>query len=250
MRERKRERNYDGHSWRDVPPSSPAPAAASAAPSPKSLAAEGASVIVADNGASIGGDGGDPERRRARRPTALGKKAIAFTDSVASPGVAKHLVELAVKQLRRHRHRGEQCRDPARRLRVPRRSARLGRGDPQQPLGAVLSDQRRLGGDARAGQVGPRRRRRLRLGPHRQHRLVGRPLRQSRPGGLCQRQGRPVRPDARDGDGPGSAPRSRPTPWRRSRAPASPTSSSRPTRRRRPTRSARSRSARTTSPTW
>ena len=63
----------------------------------ESLVAEGASVIVADNGASIGGDDGDPEVAR-EAAKALGKKAIAFSDSVASPGVAKHLVELAVKQ--------------------------------------------------------------------------------------------------------------------------------------------------------
>ena len=63
----------------------------------EALVAEGASVIVADNGASIAGDGGDPEVAR-ETAKALGKKAIAFSESVASPGVAKHLVELAVKQ--------------------------------------------------------------------------------------------------------------------------------------------------------
>ena len=63
----------------------------------EALVAEGASVIVADNGASIGGDGGDPDVAR-DAATALGKKALAFSDSVASPGVARHLVELAVKQ--------------------------------------------------------------------------------------------------------------------------------------------------------
>ena len=63
----------------------------------EALVAEGASVIVADNGASIGGDGGDPEVAR-ETAKALGKKAIAFSESVASPGAAKHLVELAVKQ--------------------------------------------------------------------------------------------------------------------------------------------------------
>jgi NAD(P)-dependent dehydrogenase (short-subunit alcohol dehydrogenase family) len=63
----------------------------------EALVAEGARVIVADNGASIGGDGGDPEVAR-EAAKALGKKAIAFSESVASPGVAKHLVELAVKQ--------------------------------------------------------------------------------------------------------------------------------------------------------
>jgi len=63
----------------------------------EALVAEGASVIVADNGASIAGEGGDPEVAR-ETAKALGEKAIAFSDSVASPGVAKHLVELALKQ--------------------------------------------------------------------------------------------------------------------------------------------------------
>ncbi len=62
----------------------------------ESLAAAGASVIVADVGASIGGDGADPAPAQ-EVVTAIGKKAIAFTESVASPGIARHLVELAVK---------------------------------------------------------------------------------------------------------------------------------------------------------
>lgn len=62
----------------------------------ESLIAEGASVIVADNGASIGGDDGDPAVAR-ETAAALGKKALAFADSVASPGAAKSLVELAIK---------------------------------------------------------------------------------------------------------------------------------------------------------
>ncbi|ODU00143.1 MAG: hypothetical protein ABS83_00205 [Rhodospirillales bacterium SCN 65-16] len=62
----------------------------------EALAAEGASVIVADNGASIAGDGGDPDVAR-ETAKAIGKKAIAFSESVASPGVAKQLVDLAVK---------------------------------------------------------------------------------------------------------------------------------------------------------
>ena len=62
----------------------------------EALMAEGASVIVADNGASIGGEGADPAVAH-ETAKALGKKAIAFSESVASPGVAKHLVELAVK---------------------------------------------------------------------------------------------------------------------------------------------------------
>jgi NAD(P)-dependent dehydrogenase (short-subunit alcohol dehydrogenase family) len=62
----------------------------------ESLAAAGASVIVADVGASIGGDDADPAPAR-EVAEAIGKKAIAFTESVASPGVAKQLVEIAVK---------------------------------------------------------------------------------------------------------------------------------------------------------
>jgi len=62
----------------------------------ESLAAAGASVIVADVGASIGGDGADPAPAR-EVAEGIGKKAIAFTESVASPGVARHLVEIAVK---------------------------------------------------------------------------------------------------------------------------------------------------------
>ena len=60
------------------------------------LVAEGASVIVADNGASIAGDDGDPSIAR-EAAAALGKKAIAFADSVASPGAARQLVEMAMK---------------------------------------------------------------------------------------------------------------------------------------------------------
>jgi len=60
------------------------------------LAALGASVIVADVGASIGGEGVDPQPAR-EVAEKIGKKAIAFGESVASPGVAKQLVEMAVK---------------------------------------------------------------------------------------------------------------------------------------------------------
>ena len=66
----------------------------------ESLAAQGASVIVADVGTSISGDGADPAAARevaAAINGGGGKKAIAFTESVASPGVAKQLVETAVK---------------------------------------------------------------------------------------------------------------------------------------------------------
>ncbi len=67
----------------------------------ESLVAEGAQVVVADNGTSIAGDGGAPEVARAAaqelNDKAGARKAIAFTESVASPGVAKQLVDLAVK---------------------------------------------------------------------------------------------------------------------------------------------------------
>jgi NAD(P)-dependent dehydrogenase (short-subunit alcohol dehydrogenase family) len=62
----------------------------------ESLAAQGASVIVADVGVSISGDGGDPSPAR-EVAEAIGKKAIAFTESVASPGVARQLVDMAVR---------------------------------------------------------------------------------------------------------------------------------------------------------
>ena len=63
----------------------------------EALVAQGAKVIVADNGASIAGDDGDPAVAR-EAAAALGKNAMAFSESVASPGVAKQLVDTAVKQ--------------------------------------------------------------------------------------------------------------------------------------------------------
>lgn len=63
----------------------------------EALAAQGANVIVADNGASIAGEDGDPKVAHAAAE-AIGKKALAFGDSVASPGVAQQLVDLAVRQ--------------------------------------------------------------------------------------------------------------------------------------------------------
>lgn len=63
----------------------------------EALIGEGARVIVADNGTSIEGDGGDPEVAR-QAAKALGRRAIAFVDSVASPGAARQLVELAVRE--------------------------------------------------------------------------------------------------------------------------------------------------------
>ncbi len=67
----------------------------------ESLVAEGARVVVADNGTSISGDGSDPEVARAAarelNDKAGGKSALAFPESIASPGVARQLVDLAVK---------------------------------------------------------------------------------------------------------------------------------------------------------
>jgi NAD(P)-dependent dehydrogenase (short-subunit alcohol dehydrogenase family) len=63
----------------------------------ESLVTEGAKVIVADNGASIGGDGGDPKVAH-ETAAALGKNALPFSESVASPGAARQLVDAAVTQ--------------------------------------------------------------------------------------------------------------------------------------------------------
>jgi NAD(P)-dependent dehydrogenase (short-subunit alcohol dehydrogenase family) len=63
----------------------------------ESLIAAGAKVIVADNGTSIAGDGGEPDVAR-ETAKALGSNAIAFAESIASPGVARQLVEIAIKQ--------------------------------------------------------------------------------------------------------------------------------------------------------
>ncbi|MCF8531792.1 MAG: SDR family NAD(P)-dependent oxidoreductase [Reyranella sp.] len=62
----------------------------------EALVAEGANVIVADSGTSIAGEGGDPNVAR-ETAKALGAGAVAFSESVASPGIAKQLVDLAVK---------------------------------------------------------------------------------------------------------------------------------------------------------
>jgi len=62
----------------------------------ESLAAHGASVVVADVGVSITGEGADPTPAR-EVAAAIGRKAIAFTESVASPGVARQLVATAMK---------------------------------------------------------------------------------------------------------------------------------------------------------
>jgi NAD(P)-dependent dehydrogenase (short-subunit alcohol dehydrogenase family) len=61
------------------------------------LHALGAAVVVADNGTSIGGDGADPSVARDLAKS-LGHRAIAFEESVASPGAASLLVQRAVKE--------------------------------------------------------------------------------------------------------------------------------------------------------
>lgn len=61
----------------------------------EALVAQGAKVIVADNGASIAGDDGDPAVAH-ETAKALGKNALAFSESVASPGVARQMVDMAV----------------------------------------------------------------------------------------------------------------------------------------------------------
>jgi NAD(P)-dependent dehydrogenase (short-subunit alcohol dehydrogenase family) len=65
------------------------------------LAAQGARVIVADAGLSTSGDGADPTFAR-EVATAIndkrgGNNALAFTESVASPGTARQLVDLALR---------------------------------------------------------------------------------------------------------------------------------------------------------
>lgn len=61
------------------------------------LHARGATVVIADSGTAIDGSGGDP-RVASELAAALGKRAVAFTESIASPSAAAAAVELAVKQ--------------------------------------------------------------------------------------------------------------------------------------------------------
>jgi NAD(P)-dependent dehydrogenase (short-subunit alcohol dehydrogenase family) len=58
---------------------------------------EGAKVIVADSGTSIGGEGADPAVAEAAAK-ALGPAALAWPESVASPGAARALVETALRR--------------------------------------------------------------------------------------------------------------------------------------------------------
>ena len=61
------------------------------------LMAEGASVVIADSGTSIDGSGADP-RVAESAAAALGARAAAFADSIASPSAAAAAVDLAVKR--------------------------------------------------------------------------------------------------------------------------------------------------------
>lgn len=61
----------------------------------RDLAAHGASVVVADSGTSISGDGADP---RVATELAAELGAAAFTGSIASPGAAAQAVDLAAKR--------------------------------------------------------------------------------------------------------------------------------------------------------
>jgi NAD(P)-dependent dehydrogenase (short-subunit alcohol dehydrogenase family) len=58
---------------------------------------EGARVVVADSGTGIGGEGGDPAVAEAAAK-ALGSGAVAWPESVASPGAARALVDLAARR--------------------------------------------------------------------------------------------------------------------------------------------------------
>jgi NAD(P)-dependent dehydrogenase (short-subunit alcohol dehydrogenase family) len=57
----------------------------------------GASVVIADHGTAIDGEGADPSIAR-ELAGALGGRALAYTESVASPGSAAAAVELAVRR--------------------------------------------------------------------------------------------------------------------------------------------------------
>lgn len=63
----------------------------------ESLHAEGAAVVIADNGTSIDGIGADPSAAQAVAKS-LGERAAVFTESIASPSAAKAAVEHAVRR--------------------------------------------------------------------------------------------------------------------------------------------------------
>jgi NAD(P)-dependent dehydrogenase (short-subunit alcohol dehydrogenase family) len=61
------------------------------------LAAHGAKVVIADNGTAIDGTGADPTVAKAAAKD-IGHGAIAYADSIASPGAAREVVDLAVEK--------------------------------------------------------------------------------------------------------------------------------------------------------
>jgi NAD(P)-dependent dehydrogenase (short-subunit alcohol dehydrogenase family) len=63
----------------------------------EALHGAGASVVIADHGTAIDGSGADPEPARSLA-AALGPRAAAFVESMASPSAAAAAVELAVKR--------------------------------------------------------------------------------------------------------------------------------------------------------
>lgn len=63
----------------------------------EALHGAGASVVVADNGTSIDGTGADPSVAEGVAKS-LGARAVAYTESIASPSAAKTAVELAVRR--------------------------------------------------------------------------------------------------------------------------------------------------------
>lgn len=63
----------------------------------EALHARGAAVVIADNGTSIDGTGADPSVAQGVAK-ALGERALAFAESIASPSAAKAAVELAIRR--------------------------------------------------------------------------------------------------------------------------------------------------------
>lgn len=60
------------------------------------LAGAGAKVVIADSGTGIDGSGADPTVTEAAARE-IGQNAVAYADSIASPGAAQAVVELAVE---------------------------------------------------------------------------------------------------------------------------------------------------------
>ena len=163
----------------------------------RSLPRQGAKVVIADAGVSIGGRGRRPGQWREQLAQDLG----------------------AVRVHRGHRRAGRGAgrgRPGGRALSArwtswsttPRSCAMASSSRPQrEDWERVIDDQPHRGlrgaggghaGHARAAKSGPRAR------AHRQHGLHRRAVRQLRPGRLCRGQGRAGRTDARGGDGHGA----------------------------------------------